>query len=510
MKGDFTRVTFDPAKYYSRVLMQQGRVQLDADWNEQSAILLHYLRALTRDVVGPYAGPADDCGFEIITSQTISRLVIVTDPKRRSYLESQVKKGNFVIGPGRYYVAGIPIENKRAILYTEQPGYPFSDSPTLEDIQGGLATLIYVDVWERHITYVEDDHIREVALEGPDTCTRAQVVWQVKVLTDTKIPGKAPSRIDCHSADALPRLGTGMLRARARLDKPPTELCSIPPSSRYRGAENQLYRVEIHHRGSAGNGATYKFSRENGSATYPIRKLSGTTATLETLGRDDHLSLKPDDWVEIIDDQIVLSGRPGWLAQVKEVDRDDTTVTLSVPGTPPPAIRSYGADDAWLHPLLRRWDQMGDPAYAGALPVVEGAGPGSSGGWKSLEDGVQIRFSPGGQYRTGDHWLIPARVATGDVEWPHEVDDTSHKVVLDADGNPVPQAELAAGIYHSYAPLWLMNPVGAGYASGHDCRCQISPLPCVNYGYAHGATAIGQDLVSTAPKPEKASRGKKK
>ncbi|MEQ1601128.1 MAG: hypothetical protein ABL885_05085 [Methylophilaceae bacterium] len=25
------------------------------------------------------------------------------------------------------------------------------------------------------------------------------------------------------------------------------------------------------------------------------------------------------------------------------------------------------------------------------------------------------------QYRTGDYWLISARVATGDVEWPGEV-----------------------------------------------------------------------------------------
>ena len=38
MKGDFTRDLFDPTKHYSGVLMQQGRVQLDADWNEQDSI----------------------------------------------------------------------------------------------------------------------------------------------------------------------------------------------------------------------------------------------------------------------------------------------------------------------------------------------------------------------------------------------------------------------------------------------------------------------------------------
>jgi len=53
MKGDFTRDTFNPAKHFSRVLLQQGRVALDADHNEQNAILLHYLRTLARDLIAP-------------------------------------------------------------------------------------------------------------------------------------------------------------------------------------------------------------------------------------------------------------------------------------------------------------------------------------------------------------------------------------------------------------------------------------------------------------------------
>jgi hypothetical protein len=57
MKGDFTRNTFDPRKHFTRVLMQQGRVQLDADWNEQAAILLYYLQSLAADLIGPHAGP---------------------------------------------------------------------------------------------------------------------------------------------------------------------------------------------------------------------------------------------------------------------------------------------------------------------------------------------------------------------------------------------------------------------------------------------------------------------
>ena len=36
MRADFARETFQPTKHYSAVVMQQGRVQLDADWNGRS------------------------------------------------------------------------------------------------------------------------------------------------------------------------------------------------------------------------------------------------------------------------------------------------------------------------------------------------------------------------------------------------------------------------------------------------------------------------------------------
>ena len=58
-RGDFSRDTFDPNKHFMRVLMQQGRVSLDADWNEQTDILLHYMQTLAKDIIGPSAGPED-------------------------------------------------------------------------------------------------------------------------------------------------------------------------------------------------------------------------------------------------------------------------------------------------------------------------------------------------------------------------------------------------------------------------------------------------------------------
>ncbi len=38
MPGDYSRQTFRQKQHYSGVLEQQGRVQTDADWNEQQDI----------------------------------------------------------------------------------------------------------------------------------------------------------------------------------------------------------------------------------------------------------------------------------------------------------------------------------------------------------------------------------------------------------------------------------------------------------------------------------------
>ena len=485
MKGDFTRDTFDPRKHFSRVLMQQGRVQLDADWNEQTSILLRYLRMLAKDILGPYAGPLGATGFEIITKETTGAGAKIeafeTDPSRRRALEEALAEGDAIITPGRYYVEGVLVECHRAILYSEQPGYGFGNQPRLEEIakwRSGL--LAYLDVWERHITFVEDDHVREVALGGPDTCTRAQVAWQVRILFQ-------PEHVDvfdCSAVDLLTAIGTGRLRAKARLDKPPTALCVIPPESRFRGAENQLYRVEVHKGGVAtgdATSATFKWSRENGSVTFPIRALAGTTATLEHLGRDLHLSLRPGDWVEVVDDAITVSEQAGPLAQVDVVDRDNLTVTLTLPsGITSLPVYSESTAGA-THALLRRWDHAGDTAaFGGAVQITEQADTeqGRKTGWIKLEDGVEIWFATGGQYRAGDYWLIPARTTTGDVEWPDEVDGNGDPKV-DADGNSVPALSAAHGPYHYYAPLLAStNTPGAEGRPPHDCRCTIRHLPC--------------------------------
>jgi hypothetical protein len=496
MKGDFSRDTFDPGKHFSRVLMQQGRVQLDADWNEQNAIFLHYLRTLAKDLLGPHAGPADsrEQGFEILflpkettpdTKADIEKKIKNFEPSgtRQNSLIEALNKQNIVIGPGRYYVEGILVENDRAILYTEQLGIDSENQLPLQEIQDCQKDhdlLFYLDVWERHISYVEDEDIREVALGGPDTCSRSKVVWQVKALLGNSLTCNSLGD-DSHGKCGLPLLGNGKLRARARRDDPDADqLCVISPESRYRGSENQLYRVEVHKGGRTNDnetGATFKWSRDNGSVTFPIRKVAGTTVTLEHVGRDCHLGLKSGDWVEFMDERIAMGKYAGPLAKVEIIDRSELSIAVSFPNET--VLPSYTeAEIENLYPFLRRWDHAGDVAtFGGALQIIESdtTTSRSEAGWVELEDGVQIQFvknkGEGTEYRVGDYWLIPARVAIGEIEWPDELEPNG-KPKRDDDNNLIPAALQPHGPRHYYAPLFLSA------AETEDCRCIIKGEPC--------------------------------
>lgn len=443
MKGDFSRVTFDPRKNFTRVLTQQGRVQLDADGNEQAAILLHYLRGLAADLIGPFGGPAENLGFQIGTAEA-----------------GLGGKADLKIGKGHYYVDGLLCENPQEALYSQQRDYV---EPI--DLPAQFPFLVYLDVWERHITWVQDDTIREVALGGLDTATRAQLVWQVRAVQkagDVTVPATKDEVMK-----QWPKLvefwqpaNRGRLKARAKMEGDDTNPCTVAPEARYRGQENQLYRVEVQDYNASADGKktlAFKWSRENGSVIFPVRSFRGLTATLESLGRDEASGLKRGDWVEIVDDVIDLSGKPGPLLRVEEIDAARATVTLARAkddATPLPVYDEDG-EEGRKHAFLRRWDQTSDPAKPNRGCVVFTFDPGADG-WLSLENGIQIQFQNEGTYRAGDYWLIPARTATGDVEWPGPVD--------------APEAVPPHGVEHHYAPLGLFSAATGTAAALIDLR----------------------------------------
>ncbi|GDY69761.1 hypothetical protein SAV14893_091540 [Streptomyces avermitilis] len=328
MHGDFSNITFSPDRSYSTVFDLQGRVGLDANRNEQTAILLHYLRTAMADLVGPYAGPATSLGFEI----------------------SDIGTGGFSIGAGRYYVDGILVENPAKVTYAEQP-HAYIDLDDADRLPSG-SYVVYLKVWERHVTEVEDPSLHEPALglHQPDSASRAQVVWQVRALP-LKSRQNPVHRI---AAEHAPDRGTGVLDVRtSRDDSSADDPCTASPDASYTG-ENQLYRVEIRRGGTAADGATFAWSRDNGSVIHPVRPLGGTKMRLTSPARDRHTALEPGHWVEVVDDAISLrrdlglpAGAPP-LHRIDDIDPDTLTVILAT--TPDPPVSPD------RHPYLRRWD----------------------------------------------------------------------------------------------------------------------------------------------------------
>lgn len=470
MHADLSRWTFRPERHYSRVVVQQGRVSLDADANAQASILLYYLRNLAADLIGEFGGPAGNEGFQITLPEG-------GDGK------------TFNIGVGHYYVDGLLCvaetnTGDTTIDYFQQPdGYHQPDGygvlPPLWPSPDGNGFLVWLKVWERFISAVEDPDLREIALglNGPDTAGRAKLVWQVLVSPWPDVAGPPPQTNEGFYDPAGPWAQaraqlfaepTGTLMAQAVTPQASTDACTLSPSSSYRGPENQLYRVEIHQDGDTTGTAkpTFTFSRDNGSVTAPITMIAGNVVSVTTLGRDPKLSIDVGNYVEIVDDAWASEGTPGLgprsgepLHLVTAVDPVALTVTLDQ--APATKIGTYPS----LHPYLRRWDQdrvlvtkagLTIDSADQAIDIVPGT-------WIDLEDGIQVQFSEG-SYRAGDYWLIPARVITGDVEWP-----------ADDQGNALPLPP--EGVRYHIAPLAVFYDIAA---QPTDVRLHFTPATGVS------------------------------
>ncbi|MBC8737660.1 hypothetical protein F6X40_12710 [Paraburkholderia sp. UCT31] len=441
---DISRDSFDPGNGFSRVVWQQGRVQLDADLNEQASIMLHTLRTMMVDLTGRHGGPVAACGFRVLlTEEDLVEEVVAQDRDEVVVLLRQLERTDLIISKGRYYVDGILCENPRFLHYSQHAGGEHRG----RGIEAAGCYLVYLDVWEREVTALEDQAISEVALGGADTAARLRVVWQVRTVTL-----RERARGFMNMNPPWPELVSGWqhrhrgaLRVRAREVDSQSAAAMGEARATYRGPENQLYRVEIHQGGKAGDRprASFKFSRDNGVVAFRVENLTddGQTVTLREWARDDTLAVAVGQVVELVDEERLQHGGAGALPKVVWVDPTSRQIKVDAP------LRKHGSREG-EGLILRRWDQLPGEPRRGGLELVDGAAQIVEEEWLTLEDGIEIMFerAPTHVYRSGDYWLIAARVATGDVIWPQH------------DGEPA--ALPPHGVEHHYAPLALIE-VGA-------------------------------------------------
>ncbi len=488
MKGDFSRIRFTPSENFTSVLQQQGRVSLDADANEQCAIDEYLRTTQIIDTIGAVGGPVGSAGFEISVEDSTIR-----------------------ISKGRYYVQGLLCEG----LATDYMDQPFlidpsvTDAEYLEELDAGTidAICVQLQVWQRLVTALDDPCLLEPALGQADTTARLQTVWRVVASpilppapppTPPTVPSAptgltgvtinqnlaATERLLTKSGLAITRepVSFGTIASTGTIASAPTivpveragRLCvqlsntgddcscqPIPPAG-YQGLENQLYRIEIHQPGDETT-ATFKWSRENASIVAAVTSYSGTnpqTIFVDSLGKDANLGFAANQWVEISDDTTEFGDVPnhwGQLCQISSVSPAGQPPSITFTATAP-------AVDPTKNARVRRWDQPGT-GTAGDMPLSVTAPI-------DIENGIQVTFCAG-TYKSGDYWLIPARTASGKIDWPP----------CGGDGRP---CQLAANIPVYTVPLALItlrdtftrrNPVqetGAGLAIADKNDSQIA------------------------------------
>lgn len=253
MKTEISRDSHQPEKHYSGVYQQQGRMLTDADWNEGVEILKAHLNDALKDVVGNKAGGMGG-----------------TARHRALKVLKALATDDLTIQPGHVHVEGrvAQVSGDANIAYDAQP-----DFPGAPNLPGSPPTqyALYADLWERTVTHLMDERLRDKGLHGADTCTRKQTLAQVKWCpknVDPEQSAKNPCKGDA-------KLSVTLLQKSTQPD--PCDPCAdqVDVVSK---VGNTLFRVEVHDVKGDADGPTeitLKWSGENGAQQFALKNSTG-------------------------------------------------------------------------------------------------------------------------------------------------------------------------------------------------------------------------------------------
>lgn len=252
MKTQLSRNSFDPSKRYSGVYQQMGRMLTDADWNE--------LAELGKDRL----------------AQTITDVINKGTPRERGLVQVLPQADGsekYSLHWGYVYVDGIIAEvraDKHADLddptetkfeYLHQADLPRAPALPANDYR------LYLDVWERTVIALEDQHIKDAGLHGADTCTRTQTMAQVKW---------CDLGIDPENPEHNPPKGSALASLEIRQGSTEPDPCD--PCAQEIALQdklgNYLFRVEVHDveygAGGQPQRVWLKWSSENGAEQFAL------------------------------------------------------------------------------------------------------------------------------------------------------------------------------------------------------------------------------------------------
>jgi hypothetical protein len=503
---DISRVNFDAKKHYKSVRMQEGRVLIDDDWNENERIDNEDERQSRADIIGPYGSPDD--GFRI------------TPPPTGLISGTSI---DFTIKAGTLYLGGLRLELDTNETYRLQKDWlqqpdDLDPVPAVVDATGRY-DLVYLEAWQQGVTAVEDGSLFEAALGGPDTTGRVRNMRRVrlasaigfcdcadawnKFIINAGADPKSDLKGDIVDFELIPDTKLQVTFNDTGL---PEDLCTPSVAGGYLGAENQAIRVQLI------DSSTFTWGFDNASPLYKV--------TVDEDGKTVHMVITPKDqyhWpltnqvVEILPWSAVLSNgekvaeQSGHLSKVDaSYDPDNRIFTLltKLPAVPSPP-HSFGLEwenrtdaadlknqDPAVYFYMRVWNRGSDLASDPAVKFTAGTAVNLG------NTGLAVTIT-GTDLNATDFWIIAARPETPNrvVPWSLET------------GVP------SFGVRRFLAPLavisWRID--ASGKITGqivHDCRRKFNPLTaddcCCTYTVGDGKESHGdfnsiQEAVEALP-----------
>jgi hypothetical protein len=448
--------------------MQQGRVLLEADWNEAQEIAAEQLRTETRELIGPTGTPDD--GYRV-------------------YAESSARR--VIVRGGTMYVGGVRVTLPRFIIRepTDPIGTEYTNQPDWIDPPDGDPTAAFEMVWlelvEQEVSAVEDPALRDPALGGPDTAQRTRILQRIHRMKS--------STADCDAAFAelqqtwsaqgwqydpnTKRLQTNAaLFAQFHADPNAATPCDPVSQPGFLGPENQFLRVAI----TSGNQFAWAF--DDASALYRVddgRTPQNNQLFLTSRPVDDDHRPRAGQFVELLRATAYLPGggavaEPyGPFLAISGYDADGNFITVNGPLPPgydtlsrsgpvtvtatastsaqagsetarSAVVFGAGSSSAAPRPLfVRIWERQ--------LPIVPAAVSLDTGATGVLT-GVDVIVGAGANTPPGDFWTFALRPSTPTVIYPARYSQSSQP---------------PEGFRRWACPLGVVDWNGAGVA---DCR----------------------------------------
>lgn len=413
MAGDRARVSYDPSRMWRGLIAQQGRVSVEADWNEAAMIADERDRQATVDVVGRFATP--DRGYAVTG--------VAPEGER-----ARAATRDFVIEPGTLYVGGERLCLSERVLHSQQPDWlDHSTDPTWQPAaapdDGEVAReLVYLLAAEQEVSAVEDPSLTDVALGGPDTMQRRRILQRfVRCRIESDSSEGSQQALDRSLGDqglvldpVSMRAGSGA-RLQVSFPSGPAAATHAAPGG-YLGAENQMIRVMVTSIDPGTGTPTIVWGFDNASFLYrvasPAPGTEGTALTLAGAPVDSYHYPQRGQAVELLRDAVKLTevdyiASPTGVVLAVTAAYDPVGKTLSVAQLPADSdsyLNDFANRDQTPQPYVRVW-QATAPAPP-SEPVLLG------------DTGLCVTLTTGEGFHVGDFWQFALRPIQPTIVYP--------------------------------------------------------------------------------------------